>query len=103
MQANVVVLEGVVVSREVMRFTPGGVETLNLVLQHKSRQIQTDGKQAISVELEISAIAFGEVALAMNLFKPRDTISVKGFLSQKNQYNPQPILHISQFKMLSES
>ena len=86
-----------------MRVSPGGIETLNLVLQHQSRQIQIEGTEAVAVELEMNAIAFGEIAAALQVLKINDKLSVKGFLSQKNRYNTQPILHITQFKMLSES
>ena len=86
-----------------MRVSPGGIETLNLVLQHQSQQIQIEGSPAAAVELEMNAIAFGEVALSLQVLKANDKLSVKGFLSQKNRYNMQPILHITQFKMLSES
>ena len=86
-----------------MRVSPGGIETLNLVLQHQSQQIQIEGTQAVAVELEMNAIAFGEIATALQVLKINDKLSVKGFLSQKNRYNTQPILHITQFKMLSES
>ena len=95
------VLEGVVVSRDVIRLTPGGIETLNLTLQHQSHQLE--GKQQVAVELEMNAIAFGEVAKTLDALKVGAALSVKGFLSQKNRYSSAPILHITQFKMLSES
>lgn len=95
------VLEGVVVSRDVIRLTPGGIETLNLTLQHQSHQLE--GTHQVAVELEMNAIAFGEVAKTLNALKTGATLSVKGFLSQKNRYSTMPTLHITQFKMLNES
>ena len=97
------VLDGLIVSRDVMRVSPGGVETLNLTLHHQSQQIQIKGAPVVAVELEMNAIAFGEIAAALNLLAINQHISVKGFLSQKNRYKTEPILHITQFKMLSES
>ena len=95
------VLEGVVVSRDVVRVTPGGIQVLNLAIKHQSTQLE--GTQQVAVELEMNAIAFGEVAKTLDALKVGATLSVKGFLSQKNRYNTLPVLHITQFKMLSES
>lgn len=95
------VLEGVVVSRDVVRVTPGGIQVLNLAIKHQSTRLE--GTQQVAVELEMNAIAFGEVAKTLDALKVGVALSVKGFLSQKNRYNTLPILHITQFKMLSES
>ncbi len=51
------------------------------------------------VEVEMNAVAFGELAEEMNSVKAGDNISVKGFLSRKNRFSPMPILHITQFKI----
>jgi primosomal replication protein N len=101
MSANTVVLDGEVVSRDVLRATPGGVASLNLTLKHQSTQ--REGNHDVAVEVEINAIAFGELAEALNRAKLGDTVTVKGFLSRKNRYSDQPILHITQFKNFIES
>ncbi len=101
MSANTVVLDGEVVSRDVLRATPGGVASLNLTLKHQSTQ--REGNHDVAVEVEINAIAFGEIAEALNRAKLADTITVKGFLSRKNRFSDQLILHITQFKNFIES
>lgn len=101
MSANTVVLDGVVVSRDVLRRTPGGIASLNLKLKHESTQ--REGNQDVAVEVEINAIAFGEVAESLQNVKAADALTVKGFLSRKNRYSDQPILHITQFKNFIES
>ncbi len=93
---NTVVLEGVVATRDVIRVTPGGLAALNLTLTHQSQQ--AEGNSFVQVEAEINAVAFGEVAEALNAVKVADQLTVKGFLSQKNRYNSMLILHITQFK-----
>ena len=93
---NTVVLEGVVATRDVIRVTPGGLAALNLTLTHQSQQ--AEGISFVQVEAEINAVAFGEVAEALNNVKVADQLTVKGFLSQKNRYNSMLILHITQFK-----
>jgi primosomal replication protein N len=93
---NQTVLEGKVASRDALRTTPGGVATLNLTLIHQSTQ--REGNTEVSVEVEMNAVAFGELATEMNSVKVDDTISIKGFLSRRNRFSPMPILHITQFK-----
>ena len=96
MTKNQTVLEGKVASRDTLRTTPGGVATLYLSLTHQSTQ--REGKTEVAVEIEMSAVAFGELAEEMNSVKEGDNISVKGFLSRKNRFSLMPILHITQFK-----
>jgi primosomal replication protein N len=93
---NQTVLEGKVASRDTLRTTPGGVAALHLTLIHQSTQ--REGKTEVAVEVEMNAVAFGELAETMNSVKDGDSISIKGFLSQKNRFSPMPILHITQFK-----
>ena len=59
---------------------------------------QREGNTDVAVEIEMNAVAFGELATEMNRVKEGDEISVKGFLSRKNRFSPMPILHIIQFK-----
>ena len=93
---NTTVLEGKIVSRDALRLTPGGIATLSLMLNHQSTQTEMD--QEVQVEVEMNAVAFGDTAKELDRVKVGDTVSLKGFLSRKNRYSPQPILHITQFK-----
>jgi primosomal replication protein PriB len=96
MATNNVVLEGVVLARDVLRRTPGSVATLNLTLQHTSHQREAESD--VLVEAEIGAVAFGDVAEALDRIKPNDALTVKGFLARKNRYANTLILHITQFR-----
>ena len=51
------------------------------------------------VEVEMNAVAFGDLATEMDSVSEGDNISIKGFLSRKNRFSPMPILHITQFKL----
>ena len=53
------------------------------------------------MEIEMNAVAFGEVAKALSGVKAGDQLSVKGFLSRKSRYSSFPVLHITQFKFKS--
>ena len=96
MARNQTVLEGKVATRDALRTTPGGVATLQLSLIHESTQ--REGNAEVTVEVDMHAVAFGELATELNSVEVGDIISVKGFLSRKNRFSPMPILHITQFK-----
>ena len=93
---NSTVLDGKIVSRDTLRVTPGGVATLNLTLNHQSTQ--SENGQEVTIEVDMNAVAFGDLAKRMDSVKVGDALSVKGFLSRKSRYSQFPILHITQFK-----
>jgi primosomal replication protein N len=93
---NRTVLDGNIVSRDAIRVTPGGVATLNLILNHQSTQSE-NGIDA-KIEVEMKAVVFGDLAKQMDSVKVGDAIAVEGFLSRKSRYSSFPILHITQFK-----
>ena len=93
---NSTVLDGKIVSRDALRVTPGGIVMLNLILNHQSTQ--TENGQEVTVEVEMKAIVFGDLAKQMDSVKVGDAVSVEGFLSRKSRYSTFPILHITQFK-----
>ncbi len=94
---NSTVLDGKIVSRDTIRVTPGGVATLNRVRNHQSTQ--TENGQSVTVEVEMTAVAYGDLAKQMDSLNVNDTVSLKGFLSRKSRYSAYPILHITQFKI----
>jgi primosomal replication protein N len=94
---NSTVLEGTVAKCDAPRTTPGGVATIHLTLTHQS--VQQEGKSEVAVELEMNAVAFGEVAEALKNVKAGDKLSLKGFLARKNRFSTVPVLHITQFKI----
>lgn len=97
MSANQIVLEVVVARRDAPRKTPGGVASLSFTFSHQS--VQQENGVAVNVDLELEAISYGEVAVALESLVVGNALSVKGFLSRKNRFSDTPILHITQFKI----
>ena len=56
---NRVVLSGVLVERQALRYTPAGVPALNLGLKHES-MLSEDG-QPRKVQMEMRAVAIGDI------------------------------------------
>jgi primosomal replication protein N len=62
------------------RFTPAGVEAIDVVLAHESTQVQAASAQARSVKLELKAIAFDAVARQLARTALGAEIDAEGFL-----------------------
>lgn len=75
---NRVAVGGVLLSRGELRYTPAGVEALDLVVRHESRQPVFGGEQ--SVELELQAVAFGALARQLQQVAAGSKVALRGFL-----------------------
>jgi primosomal replication protein N len=91
---NNLVLSGVVISLEPIRYTPAGIPLLNFVLQHTSEQTEAGLKR--KVECEVNAVAIGEIA-KQNI-QLGSNIKAKGFLAKRSAKSTQLVLHIEKLE-----
>jgi primosomal replication protein N len=98
--ANAVTLSGDITAIEALRHTPGGLPLVNVRLLHRSMQIEAGIER--QTECEVGAVAIGEIASAVALFKTGDRVTVNGFLAAKRrmgaQLGTQLVLHIKEIK-----
>jgi len=87
---NKLVLSGVVVNIETVRYTPAGLPLLSFVLKHVSEVIEAGMKR--KVECEVNAIAIGN--LANSNIQIGAYINVAGFLAKRSAKSTQLVLHI---------
>jgi primosomal replication protein N len=87
---NKLVLSGVVVDIETIRYTPAGLPLLSFVLKHVSEVIEAGMKR--KVECEVNAVAIGN--LAKSNIKIGANINVAGFLAKRSAKSTQLVLHI---------
>jgi primosomal replication protein N len=95
--ANSVTLSGEITATEPLRHTPAGLPLLNLRLTHRSVQVEAGIER--QTELEVGAVAVGEIAAAVSKFQAGDQVTVQGFLAAKRrmgaQLGTQLTLHIT--------
>lgn len=91
---NQLVLSAVVIEVNPMRYTPAGLPALEMVLQHES-DVQQAGHQR-RIELTITAIAFGDMALLLADVVLGSSLLIKGFLAPSRKGSSRMILHIQQ-------
>ena len=97
MSRNTVVLSGALIGREVLRRTPAGMAALNFRIGHASQQVEAG--RARSVNLEIDAVALGDVAEKLSRMSMQGEYSFEGFLALRSRQSRLPVLHVNSFEL----
>ncbi|MGB7816845.1 MAG: primosomal replication protein N [Methylotenera sp.] len=92
---NNLLLSGVVISLEPIRYTPAGIPLLSFVLQHASEQTEAGLKR--KVECEVNAVALGDIA-KQNI-QLGSSVKAKGFLAKRSAKSTQLVLHIEKLEI----
>jgi primosomal replication protein N len=89
-----------IAEREAMRYTPAGIPIVAAKLQHSSEQIEAGIPR--QVDLEIAAIAAGEISGKVNQAELGEMFLFTGFLARKNRNSKSLVFHITGFEALTE-
>ena len=92
MKRNEVVIDGRLLKRSVLRYTPAGTPALDLLIGHKSMQIEAGGR--CEARCEIEAVALGDMALKLSTAKLNRSLQISGFLAQRSLGNRRLVLHV---------
>jgi len=95
---NKLVLSGVIVAVEPIRYTPAGLPLLSFVINHVSEVIEAGLKRR--VECEVNAIAMGDLA-KINI-QLGANINVSGFLAKRSAKSTQPVLHSQNIELIKD-
>jgi primosomal replication protein N len=93
---NRLVLSGVVVALEPIRYTPAGLPLLSFIVSHVSEATEAGMKR--KVECEVNAVAIGDAA--MSNIQIGANINVAGFLTKRSAKSTQLVLHIENIKII---
>jgi primosomal replication protein N len=91
---NRLALDASVVEISPLRYTPAGVPALEMRLGHASEV--SEAGVARRVELEVAAVALGDVALMLAGVPAGTLLSVEGFLAPVRKGAARLVLHIQQ-------
>ena len=92
MKRNEVAIDGRLLKRSVLRYTPAGTPAVDLVIGHSS--IQSEAGNQREVRCEIEAVALGDMALKLSTAKLNRSLQIGGFLAQRSLGNRQLVLHV---------
>jgi primosomal replication protein N len=94
---NRVVLVGTLIERKELRHTPAGMPAIDARIAHASQQVEAGA--ARQVNLEMDAVALGNVAERLSKAATGRNYRFEGFLAQRSRLSRQLILHLNQFEL----
>ena len=96
--ANRLTLDAILAERGDLRYTPAGIPALECVLKHASVQAEAGGER--KVECELTAVAFGEPAIALAKVSTGTELRCKGFLARRYRTGITLALHVNEFESM---
>lgn len=98
---NKLQLVACIVERDVLRYTPAGIPIVSALLGHRSEQVEAQIQRMI--ELDMPALAVGEIAGRFNQAGLSEVFLFTGFLARKNRNSKSLVFHIVDFEVDSKS
>ncbi|HEX7645259.1 MAG TPA: primosomal replication protein N [Burkholderiaceae bacterium] len=92
---NTLVLVASIAEREGIRYTPAGIPVVAAKLLHQSEQVEAGIPRL--VELEVAALAAGEISGRFHQAELGGTFRFTGFLARKNRNSKALVFHIVDF------
>jgi primosomal replication protein N len=96
---NEVVIDGRLLKRSALRYTPAGIPVVDLLLGHSSSQIEDGGRREARCEIE--AVAIGGMALELSVQKLNRPLQLSGFLARRSVNNRKLVLHIQSMEAIA--
>ena len=95
---NQLELTGTLIAIEPVRYTPGGIAIVNLIVSHTSEQSEAGNKR--QVQCEVRVVVAGDNALLCKQAKLGERYRLKGFLAAKGKSNKALVLHATEFNFI---
>jgi len=86
-------------STAVGKQTPAGIPAIECTLEHRSQQHEAGGLR--KVECEMHAVAFGEVALALDRCTTGSALRVDGFIARRYRTGTSVALHVTELNTVT--
>jgi primosomal replication protein N len=98
---NEVVIDGRLMQRGALRYTPAGMPAIDFVLEHSSLQVEAGGERR--AQCRITAVALGDTAVKVKALQANRTVRITGFLAQRGSGEQQVVLHATTAEQAGES
>ena len=99
MKRNEVVIDGRLLRRSALRYTPAGTPVVRLLLGHRSTQMEAGGWRVADCEIE--AVALGEMAVRLSTEKLNRPLQISGFLTHRSLKIRALVLHVAGVEPIS--
>ena len=91
-------LDATLAARDELRHTPAGIAAVECTLDHRSVQREAEGMRR--VECEMHAVAFGDVARALDRCAIGCALRVEGFVARRYRTGTSITLHLTHFEQM---
>ena len=92
---NLIEISGTLTEREMVRYTPAGIQVFEGVFHHRSEL--TEAGRIRTLEYDFPAISFGETAEGLNALPLGKELSIKGFRAPRSMKSRRLIVHITEY------
>jgi primosomal replication protein N len=93
---NEAVIDGRLLKRSALRYTPAGIPVVDFVLAHGSVQNEAGARR--KVQCDVDAVAIGELAVKIGGMKVNQPLQVTGFLARNSVGNSKLTLHATRLE-----
>jgi primosomal replication protein N len=97
---NALRLDGEIVERSPLRWTPAGIPIAQLRLAHRSRQHEAGVER--EVQAEVAAMVAGPLAHRLDAVALGTRIGAAGFLAPRSRNVRSLVLHITEFQIIED-
>ncbi|MDR0587805.1 MAG: primosomal replication protein N [Burkholderiales bacterium] len=95
---NRLIVDVILAQKKALRYTAAGIEALEVTFTHESQQ--TEEGEARQVSFEITAVAFGQMALALQRVEEHKKLHCEGFLCRRSKTASTLRLHLTAFEVI---
>ncbi len=92
MKRNEIVIDCRVLKLGALRHTPAGMPAIDLVLAHRSVQVEAGRRRQVQCELD--AVMLGDAAVGATRLGRNQALRVNGFLARRSAGNRHLVLHV---------
>ena len=92
MKCNQVALDARLLKRSALRYTPAGIPAIDLLVGHRSTQLEAGVRREARCEVE--AVAIGDLAVKLSAAKLNQPLQISGFLTQHSVKDRKLVLHV---------
>jgi primosomal replication protein N len=97
LSCNRLVIDGQLTELDSLRYTPAGIERIEMKIRHASTQQEAGTPR--QVQCEVSALALGEAARQAVKLQVGQRVVAEGFLAQRSLRSMQLVMHIDNIKL----
>ncbi len=97
MGCNRLVIDGQLTELDSLRYTPAGIERIEMKIRHASTQQEAGAPR--QVQCEVSVLALGEAARQAAKLQVGQQVVAEGFLAQRSLRSMQLVMHIDKIRL----